>query len=266
MTVQIFETCCSNKWTDQVPEKCADRTKSEAYDTTYKPEHIVDLGSGAAIGEEVWHGKKGDIAGLADRIAAAAEKIDDIHGYDHEASSFRMKKTNTVKNYYKNMGFHTFQYETRICTLIYEGKGRGRRMEKFVPEVRMAVTAEAREGERRRERTMLMVRGAHLERGLVNVLERGGLSLMQLRGRKEISRSSHCGMMELNITVFMGKQFGLGTPRQNAAASETFRAVSTDAAVDCRQAACNGSPCYSALFMAIQRRTQQKASVVFLES
>lgn len=215
MTAQILGTCCSNKWKDQVPEKCADRTKSGAYDTTYKPEQIVELGSGAAIGEEVWHGKKGDIAGLADRIAATAEKIDDIHGHDHEASSFRMKKTNTVKNYYKNMGFHTFRYETRICTLISEGKGRWRRMEKFVPEVRMAVTAASRAGERRRERTMLMVRGAHIERGFVNVLERGGLSLKQLRGSKEISRRCHCGMMELNITVFKGKPFGLGTPRQN---------------------------------------------------
>ena len=113
---------------------------------------------------------------------------------------------------------------------------------------------------------MLMVRGAHIERGFVNVLERGGLSLKQLRGRKEISRRCHCGMMELNITVFKGKPFGLGTPRQNAAARETFRVMSTDAAGDCTQAVCNGSPCYSALFMAIQRRTQQKASVVFLES
>jgi hypothetical protein len=110
-----------------------------------------------------------------------------------------------------------------------------------------------------------MVRGTHLERGFVNVLERGGLSLMQLRGRKKITRSSHCGMMEFNITVFMEKPFGLGTPRQNAAARETFRAMYTDAAVDCTHAACNRSPCYSALFMAIKRRTQRKVSVVFLQ-
>jgi hypothetical protein len=53
----------------------------------YKPEHIVDLESGAVISAEIRHGDEGNTAGLADRVAEAAGKVEAIHGEEHDAGS-----------------------------------------------------------------------------------------------------------------------------------------------------------------------------------
>jgi hypothetical protein len=58
------------------PDALVGRTKSGACDMIERPEHIVDLESGAVVSAEIRHGDEADTAGLADRIAGVAGKVE----------------------------------------------------------------------------------------------------------------------------------------------------------------------------------------------
>jgi hypothetical protein len=72
------------------PDARVGTMKSGACDTIYMPKHVVDMESGVVTSAEIRHGDEGDTAGLADRVAEAAGKVEAIHGEEHDAGSSRV--------------------------------------------------------------------------------------------------------------------------------------------------------------------------------
>jgi hypothetical protein len=207
------------------PDARVGRTKSGACDMIYKPEHIVDLESGAVISAEIRHGDEGDTAGLADRIAAAAGKVEAIHGEDHHAGSSRVLELAADKGYHDATELAVIRHETGMRTVIPDPSRGRRRMGKFAKEVRVALRAAERAVASPSGRALLRARGTHLERGFAHVLECGGLRRTYLRGRGNIARRYRCGIIAFNFTLLMRKLFSTGTPRQMAAAGRAFFAI-----------------------------------------
>jgi transposase len=207
------------------PDARVGRTKSGACDMIYKPEHIVDLESGAVISAEIRHGDEGDTAGLADRVAEAAGKVEAIHGEEHDAGSSRVLELAADKGYHDGIELAVIRHETGMRTVIPDPSRGRRRMDKLEKGVRAAVRAAGRAVATKSGKALLRARGTHLERGFAHVLECGGLRRTYLRGRENIARRYRCGIIAFNFTLLMRKLFGTGTPRQMAAAGKAFCAL-----------------------------------------
>ena len=95
----------SNKeWVNPAePDAKAGRTKEGACDMIYKPEHIVDLESGAIIAAAVRPGEAGDTGDTGDlsgRVLDAVELVEEIHGRGHQEGASH------VKDLIGDKGFH----------------------------------------------------------------------------------------------------------------------------------------------------------------
>ena len=183
----------------------------------YKPEHIVDLQSGAIIAAEVRPGDAGDTADLSTRITAAAERVGQIHGEAHPAGSSRVRELCADKGFHDSTELAIIQHETGARTIIGDASAGRRNLDKMEPEERAAVKKAARAVQSKSGKALLRARGEHIERGFAHILDAGGLRRTQLRGRENINKRYLSGIIAFNLSLLMRKLPGAGTPRQLAA-------------------------------------------------
>jgi transposase len=204
------------------PDARIGRTKDGACDMIYKPEHIVDLQSGAIIAAEVRPGDAGDAADLSTRITAAAERVEQIHGEEHSAGSSRVRELCADKGFHDSTELAIIQQETGARTIIGDASAGRRNLDKMEPEERTAVKKAARAVQSKSGKALLRARGEHIERGFAHVLDAGGLRRTQLRDRENINKRYLCGIIAFNLSLLMRKLLGAGTPRQLAALARTI--------------------------------------------
>ena len=170
----------------------------------YKPEHIVDLESGAIIAAEVRLGDAGDTEKLSTRVLEAVELVDEIYAQDH------VEGTSRVKDLTGDKGFHS--------------PAARRQPDNLEPEARQALERAARAVKSKSGKEQLKKRGEHIERGFAHVLDCGSLRRTTLKGRANINKRYLCGILAFNLSLIMRKLTGVGTPGQAAAARATFLA------------------------------------------
>ena len=195
------------------------RTKDGACDMVHKPEHIVDLESGAIIAAEVRPGDAGDTAELSGRVHGAVERVEDLHGAEHLEGESRVKSLTADKGFHDAMELTIIQHETGVRTVIGDASAARRRLDKLEPEVRTAVQRAARAVKSQSGKGLLKARGEKIERGFAHVLDSGGLRRTTLRGLVTINKRYLCGIIAFNLCVLMRKLTGYGTPKQTAAAA-----------------------------------------------
>jgi transposase len=199
------------------PDARIGRTKDGACDMIYKPEHIVDLQSGAIIAAEVRPGDAGDATDLSTRVIAAAERVEAIHGEAHREGTSRMRALCADKAFHNSTELALIQHATGARTIIGDAHAARRNLERLEPEERAAVRKAARAVKSQSGKTLLRARGEHIERGFAHILDAGGLRRTHLRGRENINKRYLCGIIAFNISLLMRKLLGVGTPRQLAA-------------------------------------------------
>jgi transposase len=199
------------------PDARIGRTKDGACDMIYKPEHIVDLQSGAIIAADVRPGDAGDTAGLSTRVIAAAERVEQIHDEEHGEGSSRVRALCGDKGFHESTELAIIQHATGARTVIGDASAARRRLDKMEPEQRRAVQKAARAVQSKSGKALLRARGEHIERGFAHVLDAGGLRRTHLRGRENISKRYLCGIIAFNLSLLLRKLLGVGTPRQMAA-------------------------------------------------
>ena len=185
----------------------------------HKPEHIVDLESGAIVAAEVRPGNAGDTAELSGRVLGAVQRVEDWHGAEHREGESRVKSLTADKGFYDAVELAVIQHETGMRTVIGDANARRRRLDKLEPEVRAAVQRAACAVKSQSGKGLLKARGEKIERGFAHVLESGGLRRTTLRGLAKINKRYLCGIMAFNLCLLMRKLTGYGTPKQTAAAS-----------------------------------------------
>src|SRR5690606_926702 len=183
----------------------------------YKPEHIVDLESGAVIAAGVRHGDAGDAEDLATRVIDAVELVEEIHGCEPEEGTSHVRSLTSDKGFHHPAELAIIQHETGLRTIIGDASAARRNLDKLEPETRRAVQRAARAVRSKSGKALLKKRGEHIERGFAHVLDCGGLRRTTLRGRDNINKRYLCGILAFNLSLIMRKLTGVGTPRQAAA-------------------------------------------------
>ena len=200
------------------PDAKVGRTKDGACDMIYKPEHIVDLESGAIIAGEVRFGDAGDAVDLSTRLIEAVELVEEIYGQDPQDGTSRVADITGDKGFHNPVELGIIQEETGARTIIGDANAARRQPDNLEPEARQAVDKAARAVKSKSGKKQLKKRGEHIERGFAHVLDCGGLRRTTLKGLANISKRYLCGILAFNLSLIMRKLTGVGTPRQAAAA------------------------------------------------
>lgn len=206
------------------PDAKVGRTKDGACDMVYKPEHIVDLESGAIIAAEVRLGDAGDTEALSGRVLDAVELVEEIHGLAPLEGTSRVQDLTGDKGFHSPTELGIIQDATGARTVIGDPNAERRQPANLEPEALRAVTKAARAVKSKSGKALLKKRGEQIERGFAHVLDCGGLRRTTLRGAHNIQKRYLCGILAFNLSLIMRKLTGKGTPRQAAASHEAIRA------------------------------------------
>ena len=200
------------------PDAKVGRTKDGACDMIYKPEHIVDLDSGAIVAAEVRPGNAGDTEDLSGRVMDAVELVEEIHGHEHVEGASRVKDLTGDKGFHSPRELGIIQEAAGLRTVIGDPNADRRQPANLEPEARRAVVKAARAVKSKSGKVLLKKRGEQIERGFAHVLDCGGLRRTTLRGLVNNNKRYLCGVLAFNLSLIMRKLTGKGTPRQAAAA------------------------------------------------
>lgn len=181
----------------------------------YKPEHVVDLETGAIVDVVVNPGDQHDAAELADRVLAVEARVNVVVGDRPE--------TPRVKTVIGDMGYCTpaelgTLQAARIRTAIADPV-RNRRLEKLPEEERRALRNARRTTRSASGRALMKRRGELCERSFVHVLDYGGARRTTLRGQENIEKRYRIQAACANLSLLLRHLSGIGTLKQTWAAS-----------------------------------------------
>jgi len=179
----------------------------------YKPEHVVDLETGAIVAVALNPGDQRDAQGLAARVVAAAAR-----------ATVAVGEVARVETVVADMGYcdaaelGTLQ-AAGIRTAIADPV-RNRRLEKLPAAARRALRRAKRTTRSRSGRALMRRRGELGERSFVHVLDYGGARRTPLRGGENILKRYQIQAAGANLALLLRHIGGIGTLKQSWAASQ----------------------------------------------
>jgi len=195
----------------------------------YKPEHALDLDTGAIIAAELHTAEQGDTAGLPGTLEAAAEQLAAL-----DAAPIKEAPAVLIAD----KGYHSREtlksladgpWKTRVSerridgVLRWHGDHAARRaVYNNRARLRSSVAREA-----------FRLRAEWVERSFALILDRGGMRRTWLRGRENIHKRYLIHVAGYNLGLIMRLLTGAGTPRQLHARASThlFALITSDAAL-----------------------------------
>jgi transposase len=186
-------------------------TKQGGIRMVYKPEHIIDMETGAIIDAKVLPGDTADSSGVADRIVAAENRAVASLPID----ALPIETATTDKGYYA---------AAEIAKIELIGIGANipdrcqhRNLDNLSKTTRKAVARCARRVKSAVGKDLLRKRGMHIERSFAHILDCGGMRRTTLRGNENIQKRYSIAAFGYNLSLIMLTFFGIGTPKQCAA-------------------------------------------------
>lgn len=210
------------------PEAKVGRTKQGACDMVHKPQHIVDLESGAIVDAEVCLGDAGDTEKLVEKILLAVATVECLQGAEACEGTSCVKTLTADKGYFELSQLAILQHELGVRTLISDPQSGRRRRDKLEPEELQALTRAKRTVGSRSGKALLKRRGEMIERGFAHTLDCGALRRTMLRGLQNINKRYLCGIFAFNLGLILRKKHGVGTPRQALAMAKALLAWCRD--------------------------------------
>lgn len=203
-------------WTSPVdPESRIAQMKDGTTHLAYKPEHAVDLDTGAIIAAEIHPADRGDTATLPDTLMAAEAHLASVLGSGPEADA--------PAELVADKGYHSRE----VLKTLEDGPWKSRIAEKKRPEVSRWHGDDAARRAVYNNRARLMsgvakaafrLRAELCERSFAHLLERGGMRRTWLRGRENVHKRYLLHVAGHNLGLIMRAIIGHGTPREVAAA------------------------------------------------
>ncbi len=142
-------------------------TKAGATDMIYKPEHTVDLDTGAILQAEVRLGHEADQKDLSRHVLQAQANINQAQ--DSAADSLTIESTTADKGYHAVAEMKQLQAEG-IRTVISDPV-KNRKLENLDPEDAQVVRQAKRGAGSKSGKELLRRRGMHLERSFAHILD-----------------------------------------------------------------------------------------------
>jgi transposase len=181
----------------------------------YKPEHVVDLETGAIVDVALNFGDQHDAKSLADHVLEAEERM---HVAVGEADVARVKTVVADMGYCDPAELERLQavgMRTAVADPV-----RHRRKDKLAPAARRALACAQRTTRSRSGRALMRKRGELSERSFVHVLDYGGARRTTLRGRENILKRYRIQAAAANLALLMRHLWGIGTLKQTWAAAK----------------------------------------------
>ena len=188
-------------------------TKAGGTDMIYKPEHTVDLDTGAILQAQVRPGHEPDQKDLALHVLEAQVNINAVQ----ELPSGRL----TIESATADKGYHAVEemgvlQQEGIRTVISDPV-KNRNVGKLTPEAATAVRNAKRSAQSKSGKALLRKRGMHLERSFAHILDAGGGRRTTLRGLENLNKRFKLVAAFYNLSQLMRQLLGVGTPKQWAA-------------------------------------------------
>jgi transposase len=192
------------------PDAKVGRTKRGATRMIYKPEHVVDLETGAIVDADVRPGDEHDTDDLTGRLLSAEARMNRALGDG--------KDTERVEVIVADMGYFKLEEIALLQDLGFETVVKDpqthRRLDKL-PACDVAVIDAAKAAVQSQLGTQLARdRAEKVERSFEHVLDCGGARQTTLRGRENIRKRYLIQAACANLSLLMRHLFGVGTPKQ----------------------------------------------------
>ena len=209
------------------PEARIAKLKDGRTRLAYKPEHAVDLDTGAIVAAKVHAADEGDTATLPDTLEAAAANLATVAAAPTAEDPSELIAD---KGYHSRDGLKDLEdgpWKSRIA----EKKGTGVSRWRGDAEARRAVynnRARLRSGV---AKEAFRLRAELVERSFALILDRGGMRRAWLRGRQNLHKRYLVHVAGYNLGLIMGLLVGAGTPREFLAGVAAHLMVITTAAL-----------------------------------
>jgi len=200
------------------PEARIGKTKDGATDMIYKPEHVVDLESGAIVAAEVRPGDAADSAELPARMVEAGVTLERV--MPGVAVAKLVQSVTGDKGYFALAEIGELQ-ALGIRTVVSDPQAAQRRRDKLGKAERAVLSRAQRAVGSESGKQLLRRRGQHIERSFEHLLDEGGLRQATLRGRENLSKRHKVGAACYNLSQLLRRVHGIGTPRQWLAAKKS---------------------------------------------
>ena len=208
------KTMSNEEWVNpHDPDAKIGPTKAGATDMIYKPEHTVDLDTGALLQAEVRLGDEADAQDLSLHVLQAQENINQARAAAPD--DLTIESAAADKGYHAVGELQALQDEG-IRTVISDPV-KNRKLEKLDPVQAQVLRKAKRSAGSKAGKALLRRRGMHLERSFAHVLDAGGARRTTLRGRENLNKRYKMSAAIYNLSQLMRKLFGVGTPKQLAA-------------------------------------------------
>ena len=192
------------------------KTKRGVTALIYKPEHVVDLDSGAIVAAEILPGDQGETTRLSQRLVQAQCVL--RRTIPKVAVKKLMRSVAADKGYFALEEIKAIQ-RLGIKTVISDKWEKTRPYKRLSKEDQRALRKAKQARESKSGRALLQQRGPHLERSFRHILDEGGLRWTSLRGWTNLTKRYKLGATFYNLSQLLRKLHGIGTPRQWMAAS-----------------------------------------------
>ncbi len=195
------------------PEAKIARMKNGTTHLAYKPEHAVDLDTGALVAAELYPADEGDTTTLAKTLTAAAERLEAVGlGPTPEAPA----ECVTDKGYHSRAVLKALDdgpWKTRIAAPKAKGLARWNGDEAahraVINNRNRLLSGVAKQA--------FKLRAEIVERSFAHCLDRGGMRRTWLRGRENVHKRYLLHVAGHNLSLLMRQLIGAGTPREAVA-------------------------------------------------
>ncbi|HEV7881817.1 transposase [Bradyrhizobium sp.] len=197
--------------------------KDGAIDMLYKPEHVVDLDTGAIVRAEVRLADQADTTDLAERVMGSVamvekQRAEALAGQEKPVPAAPCTLTGD-KGYFCVAELEVLQ-ECGLKTVLSDPLLR-RRVDQLAPPQRAVVRRARQAAQSRYGKDLLRRRGMHIERSFAHLLDCGGMRRATLCGQVNLDKRYQIAAATYNLSQLMRHLFGMGTAKQAAAAVQS---------------------------------------------
>src|SRR5436190_6018383 len=205
------KTLSNEEWVSETdPEARIARMKDGTTHLAYKPEHAIDLDTGAVVAAEMHPADQGDTTTIPQTLASAETHLADV---DAAPTPEDPAELVADKGYHSRAGLKELEdgpWKSRVAEprrdgfLRWHGDDAARRA---VYNNRARLLSEV-------ARQAFKLRAELVERGFALILDRGGMRRAWLRGRDNVQKRYLIHVAGYNLGLIMRLLTGAGTPRE----------------------------------------------------
>jgi transposase len=193
------------------PEARIGKTKDGATDMIYKPEHVVDLETGALVAAQVRPGDAADTVELLERMVEAGVALERV--MPEVAVEKLVQSVTGDKGYFALAEIAELQ-ALGIRTVVSDPQAAQRRRDKLLKEERVVLNRAQRAVGSASGKQLLRRRGQHIERSFQHILDEGGMRQATLRGWENLNKRHKLAAACYNLSQLLRRVHGIGTSRQ----------------------------------------------------